>query len=139
MSILRHWKMILGLLALFGAGMATGMLLTVGGIMKIVSHQSKPDVWVKGRVAELNHALNLTPVQQAKTKPILENSAKRVREVIASGFGQMLVIVQETHEEINKELTPEQQLKWGKLRQEHLKHWREFAAKEAAKAPPKPL
>ena len=131
--------MILGLLALFGAGMATGMLLTVGGIMRIVSHQSKPDVWVKSRVAELNRALNLTPEQQAKTKPILDSAAKRVRDVVASGFGQMLVIVEETHEEINKELTPEQQQKWGKLRQEHLKHWREFAVKEAAKAPPKPL
>ena len=131
--------MILGLLALFAAGVATGMVLAVGGIMKIVSHQSKPEVWVKGRVAELNHALALTPEQQAKTKPILENSAKRVREVIAEGFGKMLAIVQDTHEEINNELTPEQQMKWGKLRQEHLKRWREFAAKEAAKAPPKPL
>jgi hypothetical protein len=139
MSILRHWKMILGLLALFAAGVATGMVLAVGGIMKIVSHQSKPEVWVKGRVAELNHALALSPEQQAKTKPILENSAKRVREVIAEGFGKMLAIVQDTHEEINNELTPEQQKKWGKLRQEHLKRWREFAAKEAAKAPPKPL
>ena len=139
MSILRHWKVILGLLALFLAGMATGMVLTVGGIVKIVSHQSRPEVWVKGRTAELNKALKLTPEQQQKLGSILDRAAGRVREVIGTGFASMIDIVQETHEEINKELTPEQQKQFDKIRAEHLKRWREFAKKEAAKAPPKPL
>ena len=64
MSILRHWKMILGLLALFTAGLVAGMLLAVGGIMKMVKHQARPEVWVKARVGEMDRALKQNPEQR---------------------------------------------------------------------------
>ena len=139
MSILRHWKMILGLLAIFIAGMGTGVALTIGGIMKIVSHQSKPEVWVQGRMAELRHGLKITPEQEKKMRPILEKAGERFKGVVSKGFAEMLGIVNDTHDEINQELTPEQQKQFAKLRLENFKRWQEFAKKESAKAPPKPM
>lgn len=139
MSILRHWKMILGLLALFTAGLVAGMLLAVGGIMKMVKHQARPEVWVKARVGEMDRALKLNPEQREKVKPILEEAAGRVREIVRDGFGKMIVVVGETQDKISGVLDAEQKRTWETLRKEHLRRWREFATREAAKAPPKPL
>jgi len=139
MKVFRHWKMILGLLAIFVAGMGAGGFLAVTGIIKFVRHQAKPEVWLNARMAELDRRLKLTPEQNEKIKPILENTVDRFHGIVNNGFTEFLQVIGEAHEKLNGELTPEQQAEWAKMRNDAMKRWREFAREEVKKAPQKPL
>jgi hypothetical protein len=139
MKLLRHWKMFLGLLAIFVAGMGAGGFLAITGVIKIVKHQAKPEVWLNARLAELNHRLKLAPDQEAKIRPILEGTVDRFHGIVNNGFNEFLQVIGETHDKVNAELTPDQQKEWAKMRNDAMKRWREFAREEVKKAPQKPL
>ena len=140
MKLLRHWKMTLGLLAIFVAGMGTGFVLTVRGIMKFVKHQAIPEVWITARMKELDQRLKLTDEQQARIKPLLSATVDGFHDIVHRGFAEFLVLIGQTHEKVNSELTPEQRAEWAKMREGTMKRWREFAGEEIKKAPPqKPL
>lgn len=139
MRLLRHWKMILGLLAIFIAGMGTGGFLAIAGIIKIVKHQAKPEVWLDARMAEMDHKLKLTPEQKAKIRPLLEGVVDQFHGIVNQGFADFLIVIGEAHDKVNAELTPEQREEWSKMRNNAMKHWREFAREEVKKAPQKPL
>ncbi len=139
MRLLRHWKMILGLLAIFVAGMGAGAFLAVAGVIKMVRHQAMPEVWLNARMAEMNHRLKLTPEQETKIKPLLEGTVDRFHGIVNNGFNEFLQVIGETHEKVNAELMPDQQKEWEKMRKDAMKRWREFAREEVKKAPQKPL
>ena len=139
MKLLRHWKMILGLLAIFVAGMGAGGFLAVAGIVKIVKHQAKPEVWLNARMSELGKSLNLTADQKKKIKPLLENTVDQFHGIVNKGFAEFLQVIEATHDKVNAELMPDQQKEWVKLRASAMKHWREFAREEVKKAPQTPL
>ena len=139
MRLLRHWKMILGLLAIFIAGVGTGGFLAIAGVIKLVKHHSRPEVWVNARMDELGRRLKLTPGQKEKIKPVLVNTVDRFHDIVNHGLAEFLLVVGESHEKLNAELTPEQQQEWAKMREEAMKRWHQFIREEILKAPPKPL
>ncbi len=139
MILLRHWKLIIGLFAIYVAGICTGLVLTVGGIKHFVDRQANQDFWVKARLAELDHGLKLTTEQKTKLKPTLENASERFKGIVREAFVKVIQTVNATHQTINQELTPEQQKSFEKMRADNIKRWEEFAKKEANKAPPKPM
>lgn len=139
MTLLRHWKMILGLLAIFVAGMGAGGFLAITGVIKIVKHQAKPEVWLDARMEELDRRLKLTPEQKQKIKPVLEDTVDRFHGIVDNGLNEFLQVIEAAHDRLNAELTPEQQQEWEKMRLVAMKRWRDFAREEVKKAPQKPL
>ncbi len=139
MTLLRHWKMILGLLAIFVAGMGAGGFLAITGVIKIVKHQAKPEVWLDARMEELDRRLKLTPEQKQKIKPVLEDTVDRFHGIVDNGLNEFLQVIEAAHDRLNAELTPEQQQEWEKMRLAAMKRWRDFAREEVKKAPQKPL
>lgn len=139
MRVLRHWKMILGLLAIFAAGVGTGGFLAVAGIIKLVRHHSKPEVWVDARLKELDRRLRLTTEQRERIRQVMAGTVDQFHGIVDRGLGEFLRVVAESHDKVNAELTPEQQREWAALREEAMKRWRQFAREEVLKAPPKPL
>ena len=139
MTLLRHWKLILGLLAIFVAGIFTGVILTVGGIKRVVTLQANQERWVKSRLTELDHGLKLSTEQKSKITPALEQSSEKFKGIVRESFVKVIQLVGDTHQTINKELTPDQQKTFEKIRVDNLRRWEEFAKKEANKAPPKPM
>lgn len=139
MRLLRHWKMILGLLAIFVAGMGTGGFLAITGIIKIVKHNAKPDVWVAARIGEMEKGLKLTPEQKEKLRPIFQDAVEKFQGIVRNGFGEFLQVVEGAHSKMNEEFTPEQREKFVKMRSEAMKRWRDFMQLEVLKAPQKGL
>jgi Spy/CpxP family protein refolding chaperone len=82
------------------------------------------------RLALLKERLKLTPEQEAKIRPILEEEAAKLKDLRAQRdaagatqdrrerIKQVRAIQQETQDRVNPILTPEQQAEWTKLRDE---------------------
>lgn len=130
MRLLRHWKMILGLGAIFGAGVGTGAVGAVTLIIHIVTKPEPVKQWVDARLKELDARLKLTPEQREKIRPIVEKASARFRQIGAMAFDEIIVTARETHEEVARELSPEQRSEFNRYRQEVIAKLRELAQKE---------
>jgi hypothetical protein len=107
-SLLRHWRLILGLVVVFLAGGVTGSVLTLGAVHRRYQQLQHPDTWGPRTLAWLHRELKLTPEQEEQARPIvdeevgelvrLRDGADKDRRVI---IGRMLLRVAE-------HLTPEQ-------------------------------
>jgi Spy/CpxP family protein refolding chaperone len=137
MRVFRHWKLILGLLALFSAGFATGVLASVKLIQHVVKRNTNLDFWVGDRMSEYQKRLKLTPEQKEKVRPLLEKAGHGFQGIVGDAFLQVIPLVQETQDQVRQQLTPEQQAEFDKMRDEMMKRWQDMASKEVQKAPPK--
>jgi hypothetical protein len=72
MSILRNWKTILGLLALFAAGVIVGGVLTLGAVRKIMLRRADPDTWAPRTLAWFHDEMHTTPEQESQLRPIID-------------------------------------------------------------------
>ncbi len=118
MSFLRHWKILLTMLAIFAAGIVTGSMLTVRVIKRVVQKQAAPDHWAAVTMLEYKQRLNLTPEQSAKVQVILDRTVTDLRGVRASVGRELIQIVRQAQDDVARELTPEQLAKFDTLRQE---------------------
>lgn len=130
MRFLRHWKMILGLMAIFGTGVGTGGVGTLVVLHRVFTSPVPTQHWANARLADLEQKLKLTPEQKAKIRPIVENAARRFREIGAEAFDKIIATANATHDEVAKELTPEQQAEFNKLRPQIIAALRELAQRE---------
>lgn len=130
MKFLRHWKMLLGLMAIFGAGVGTGGVGTFVVIYKMVTSPVSTQRWTNSRLSELESKLKLTPEQKTKIKPIVERTANRFREIGHEAFDKIFTTALQAHAEVAKELTPEQQVEFKKLRPQIISALRDLAQKE---------
>ena len=130
MRFLRHWKMILGLLAIFVAGVGTGGVGTIVVLHRVFTKPVVSRNWADARLRDLETRLKLTPEQKERIKPIAERTADRFRAIGGEAFEKILVTARETHEEIGKELTPEQQAEFNRLRPQVISALRELAQRE---------
>lgn len=134
MRVLRHWKMILGLVAIFGAGCFTGVVALA---LFAFSHPSPETLnrWVNYRFKEYERRLKLTPEQHDKIKPIIQKTREQIRAIARNGCDQALPVLNDAHHQIEAELTPAQRVEFEKISGEMLQRLRDFAHKEAAKPP----
>lgn len=130
MRLFRHWKIVLGLGAIFGAGVITGVVTSVATIVHVVTKPEPIKQWVEARLKELDNRLKLTPEQREKIRPIVERASARFRQIGSMAFDEIIVTAKETHEELARELSPEQRSEFNKYRQEVVAKLRELAQKE---------
>ena len=108
----------------------TVFVTSVATIVHLVNKPEPVKQWVEARLKELDRRLKLTPEQREKIRPIVEKASARFRQIGAEAFSDILVTARETHEEVAKELTPEQRTEFDKYRQEVIAKLRELAQKE---------
>ena len=130
MKFLRHWKMLLGLMAIFGAGVGTGGVGTFVVIYKLVTSPVSTQRWTNARLSELETKLKLTPEQKTKIRPIVERTANRFREIGSEAFEKIFTTALQAHAEVARELTPEQQVEFKKLRPQIISALRDLTQKE---------
>jgi hypothetical protein len=130
MRILRHWKMIIGLMAIFGAGVGTGGVGTLVVLRRVFTTPEPVQRWVDARVRELESKLKLTPEQKLRIRPIIEKAGGRFRDIGAEAFGKIMATAGQTHDEVAQELTPAQQIEFKKMRQQVIARLRELAQRE---------
>ena len=118
MNPLTTSKVIAYLAVIFVAGGATGTVITLRH-----AGEHRPQVATMAKACNrlqdrLTTKLGLTREQSKKLQPLFERTAEELRAVHAKALGDTELILRRAHEEIAKELTPEQKLKLDQCDQE---------------------
>jgi hypothetical protein len=133
---MNSWKVIPAVLVIFGAGVLTGGLLVnyTGhghrGNARLPFWRShlrsqpdnqgqsppgdlpgprSPEMWRKDFIGHLDEALKLTPEQHAAISKIIADGQERNREIWTNVAPKMREEMEQVHERIRAELTPDQQ------------------------------
>ncbi len=118
----KAWKLILATLIIFGAGVVTGGLL-VNHVVRAKSHPKASSVPVMtpwhARTRDLSRRmekeLKLTPEQRQRIEKIIADSQDRTKALWKPIAAEMTTEMQNVHEQIRQELTPDQRLKYDEL------------------------
>jgi hypothetical protein len=130
MRLFRHWKMVLGLMVIFGAGVGTGGIGTVVALQRIFSRTPPQEKWVNARLADLERRLKITPEQKQRIRPIVESADMHIRDIGGESYERIVNVAQETHEEISRELNPEQREEFNRLRPQVISILRDLTQRE---------
>jgi len=132
MSLGRHWKIGLCLVAIFAAGAVTGAMLTVRMVKAYIARQATLDRWAGNAMKDYQKKLDLTPAQAEKLKPVFEEAAKELREIRSNTTSNTIQVLRKMNEDVSRDLTPEQQKKLDEIKREFVARLR---AQHNAKLP----
>lgn len=135
MKLLRHWKLVLGMAAIFGAGTVTGGVVALQGVKRALTERSALKRWGDARMAEFQRRLKLTPQQREEIRPILDKTGQRFHGIVADAVESVLLELEVTHSEISTHLTPEQNSEFEKIKQDTYRRWRELSGRREPLGP----
>ena len=109
---------------IFTAGMATGIVMTRAierrYIAQMVTHPTALRILIERRMAL---RLRLNQEQRVKVDQILSHTQEQLKDLRQQFGPQFQTIMSNTQAEISSQLTPEQQERFKKFREEHGKLW----------------
>jgi len=115
------WLASLMLVAMFGLGMASGVLLQMYRTNEPAEELSPA---AARRIKSLKHELHLTPEQEISLRDILRNANQRATEINQEVSWDLADIHQESMDALRKILTPEQNKALQQLhRRIHARHY----------------
>ncbi len=126
MRLFKHWKLILGLCVIFTAGAVSGVVGTLHQVKKVVSERTSPKWWIHARLKELDKRLQLTPEQRSKIKPKIEDAGLEFQQIAGDAMGEVVRLVEKTHEAVAEDLRPEQLAELRKVEAEAKQRWLEM-------------
>ena len=148
---MNSWKVILATAIIFGAGVLTGGLLVNyvdrehGPSGRLLSWRGNPrtptedreppragelprprspEIWRKDFIEHLDQALKLTPEQHATISKIIAEGQEQNREIWTNVAPKMREEMEQVHQRIRAELTPEQQKKFEAMTKQFAPHGR---------------
>ena len=122
---MRHWKVMLALVALFALGAATGSVITLKVVKRAIEGRTNPERLSQSLLGEYQRRLKLTPEQVDKIKPILQRTGREMRDLRSEMAGRTFQVIRASHEEIAAELTPEQREEFARLNKEMRERYRQ--------------
>ncbi len=81
MNPLKHWKTILGLIVVFGAGLLIGSIVTTRAIQNHIRQRQDPATWTPRTLEWLSSDVQITPEQVSQLRPIVERSMSEMAEL----------------------------------------------------------
>ena len=108
MSVLRHWKIIIGLLVVFVAGLAIGSATTVGLIQGAYRQRMDPATWTPRTLAWLERDVQISASQAEQLRPEVDKSMRQMNELRTETNERRKQIFGELFGEIAKHLTQPQ-------------------------------
>jgi Spy/CpxP family protein refolding chaperone len=108
MKMLKHWKVILAVVLVFGAGAVTGSVLTTFHFKRAFEQSLKPEHWTAATMDFLQKKLNLTPEQQPKIRAITEETVQQFKNSFGRAFAESGTNMVACWRRTEQELTPEQ-------------------------------
>ena len=118
MSWLKHWKVILALVALFLLGAATGVVGTLKVVKRFIESRTNPERMSQSMLQEYHRRLRLTPEQVERIRPILQRTGREMWELRTEMSGRTLQVIRLAQDEIAGELTPEQREEFSQVNKE---------------------
>jgi Spy/CpxP family protein refolding chaperone len=131
MSLLRHWKVILSMTAIFAVGVVTGALLIIK-IGRQMNYRNSPEGWAPLAFSDYRARLKLTPEQTQKIKPILDQAGQDIRAARGSSTQEFVQIIRRANDDITPLLSPEQQKTFDEMKNQARERWK------ARMQPPRP-
>ena len=108
MKLLRHWKIVFGLVLVFGAGAISGAI----GTHQLLAHGFKRALnfehWKASTMQVLQDKLKLTPEQHEKIEQLVDERGHEIRGTFSSTFHECGHILVQLQHQIDQELTPAQ-------------------------------
>lgn len=126
MNSIARWQIVVSLVVIFLAGSITGALFTIAIAKHEVRRQSDPTQWFQLTMQRWKTRLRLTPAQEEKLKPIVQETVEELRTLRASDLRQTDEILARARTRIEPELTPEQRVRLQKMqeaRKRRLQEW----------------
>lgn len=123
MTVSLKWRIAIGLLLVFAAGIATGVFAGAWHAHRVFAERHGPGMRERMR-DRLVHDLNLTPEQMKTVGPILDDTARRLQEIRAESGQRVSETLRESHEQLAAHLTPEQRDELREIEQQHRRMWR---------------
>ena len=118
MSWLRHWKVVLALIALFALGAATGTVVTLKVVKRYIETRTNPERMSQSLLQEYQRRLHLTPDQAERIRPILQRTGREMWELRTEMAGRTIQVIRLSQEEIAAELQPEQREEFARVNKE---------------------
>ena len=128
MNILRHWKIMLCLAAIFVAGAVSGSMLTLRLVRKAAGRNLNPDGWASTAMQAYRKKLKLSPEQITKIQPAMDQAAQEIKAVGGNTRMEIFSVVVQMNDRVARELTPEQQRLFEEMKQEFRVRWKDRAA-----------
>jgi len=108
MKRLRHWKLLLALALVFGAGAVTGTVWTHLKFKRAFEWGFESENWVNAAMDHLQGKLELTTDQQPKVRAILEDTGQQIKAKLGQTVEESGEIIVQSWRRTSQELTPEQ-------------------------------
>jgi hypothetical protein len=108
MKMFKHWKVVLAILLLFGAGAITGAVLTTMHFKRAFERSLKPENWTAEGMRHLDRTVHLTAEQRPKLQGILEETANQFKRSFGQAIAESGTNMVASWRRIEQELTPEQ-------------------------------
>ena len=115
MSLFNSWKIILALVAIFGAGAYTGHIVTKGAVKPEVEKRADLDDYTHRTIAKLQKELKLTAEQEMRIEESVEKAGRQLKQEYADTLTRIVAILDEASQEIRPELNEEQEVKYDKM------------------------
>ena len=128
MSFLRHWKIMLCLVAIFVAGAVSGGVVTLRLVKKAAGRNLNPDGWSSAAMQAYRKKLKLTPEQITKIQPAMDKAAQEIKAIGGDARMEIFSVVVHMNDQVAQELTPEQQKLFEEMKQEFRAKWKDRAA-----------
>jgi hypothetical protein len=118
LKLLRYWKIVLGLLLVFGAGAVSGVVGTHYVIKHGIEKALNFEHWKAGVMQVLQTKLNLSSEQHAKIETLLEENGREMHTTFSRTFNDCGHILVRLQCQIDQELTPQQRLIHEQMKQQ---------------------
>ena len=99
--------------------LATAGLIVLGGFSVVQAQNPRGGSSRGHRLEQLTEGLNLTPDQQAKVQPIIDQAKPQIAEIHREAMQKTKAVITSTASQIRSLLTPEQQKKLDENQKAH--------------------
>lgn len=118
MSAIRPWRIIVAFVLVFTAGIAVGIVWSKFQSKRAFERSFNQETWISEAMAKLDREVKLTPEQTPRIRSLVETGAKQVRENLVRMAMDSARLIDRLGDDIDKELTPEQRIAHGRMREE---------------------
>ena len=117
------WGLVIGVLMVFVAGVATGMFVDARRAHDVLIFKHHRHMGERMR-EHLTRELQLTPEQVGKLSPIFEDTSKRLQQIRSESGRRVAETMRESHAAMAQHLTPEQRARAETMKTRHKRFMR---------------
>ena len=116
MSLLRHWKIIVCLLAIVAVSGLAGAKFGYQKAKRDMRAKHNPEQWNERAMQGIDAGLQLSPKQRVKIQTLIDEAVDEMKVVQVETVGRTSEIINKLVADLDKELTAEQKEKFAKMK-----------------------